>query len=79
MCNYPNKDFSGVGIVYKFCEVLDERLQINKAKDFKDLVALGNIGDMMDIRSLETKKLIEEGLEDIRNPFFSYMCQKNAF
>ena len=44
-----------------------------------DLVALGMIADMMDLRYFETKHLINRGLEDIRNPFFSYMIEKNAY
>jgi single-stranded-DNA-specific exonuclease len=44
-----------------------------------DLVALGMIADMMDLRDFETKHLIHRGIEDIRNPFFSYMVEKNAY
>ena len=43
---YPNKNFSGAGIVYKFCKAIDEHLGINKADHFLDLVAVGNIADI---------------------------------
>ena len=33
----------------------------------------------MDIREEETRKLIALGLRDVTNPFFAYMCSKNAF
>lgn len=31
---YQNKSFSGVGIVYKFCQALDDKLGIRLADDF---------------------------------------------
>lgn len=34
---------------------------------------------MMDIRSVETKALIQAGLLNLRNPFLYHMAQKNAF
>lgn len=79
MCNYPNKALSGVGIVYKFCLVIDEILGESYADNYLDLVALGMIADMMDLRELETRYLIVEGLKDIRNPFFLEMVNKNEF
>ena len=44
-----------------------------------DLAALGNLSDMMDYRSIETKAIIDQGLQNIKNPFFYYMCEKNKF
>ena len=79
MCGYPNKALSGVGIVYKFCLVIDEILASSYADTYLDLVALGMIADMMDLRELETRYLIVEGLKDIRNPFFLEMVNKNEF
>ena len=71
LCNYPTKSLSGVGVVYKFCCYLDELLGQHKADQFLDLVAVGLIGDMMDIRDFETKELIKEGLNKINNPLIS--------
>jgi len=79
MCEYPNKALSGVGIVYKFCQVMDTILHQNKADDYLDLVALGLLGDMMDQREPETRKFITVGLQNVHNPFFVWMCRKNAF
>ena len=70
---------SGVGIVYQFCRYIDSLLQVNYADNFLDLVALGVISDMMDIRAPETRRLITKGLANIRNPFFYEMTQQNAF
>ena len=37
------------------------------------------MGDMMDMRSVETLTLIHEGLKSLKNPFLYYLAQKNAF
>lgn len=71
LCNYPTKSLSGVGIVYKFCCYLDELLDQHQADQFLDLVAVGLVGDMMDIRDFETKELIREGLKKVNNPLIS--------
>ena len=34
---------------------------------------------MMDYRSIETRAIISLGLNNIKNPFFYYMCEKNKF
>ncbi len=65
--DYPNKALSGVGIVYKFLQALDDELWEEYADDFLDLVALGNIADSMDAKSYETRQLINKGLINLRN------------
>lgn len=79
LCDYPTKSLSGVGMVYKFCQFIDSIMDTDYADYNLDLVALGMIADMMDLRDFETKHLIHRGLEDVRNPFFSYMVEKNAY
>lgn len=81
LSDYPNKDFSGVGIVYQFCRYLDEHLKSERAEYYLDLVALGNTGDMMSLTSIETKHLIMKGFEPdrIHNPYIYEMWQKNKF
>lgn len=78
---YPNKDFSGVGVVYQFCRFLDDLLDKHNANNYLDLVALGNTADMMSLKSIETKYLINEGLlnENLRNPFIYHMVMKNDY
>ena len=66
---YANKDFCGAGIVYKFLQALDEEMWNDFANDYLDLCALANIADVMDIRSFETRYLIDCGLKNIRNNF----------
>ena len=79
--DYENKSFSGAGIVYRFCQAYDAEYNTANpiADNFLDLVALGNLSDMMDYRNLETRYYIQKGLSDIHNPFFYYMVQKNDF
>lgn len=81
LSNYPNKELSGVGITWQFCRYIDSILNANYANDFLDLVALGNCGDMMSLRSFETRYLITKGFkkENIKNPFIDYMLDKNSF
>lgn len=78
---YPNKDLSGVGVTWQFCRHLDTLSGNNYADDYLDLVALGNMADMMSLRSIETKTLIFEGFKEknIKNPFIYHMIQKNEF
>ncbi|MEC2307709.1 DHH family phosphoesterase [Bacillus atrophaeus] len=77
--NYNNKMLSGAGMAYKFCKALDERLKVNFADDYLDLVAIGNIGDMMDLRSPETRFYVKEGLKKIRNPLIKEILDKQSY
>lgn len=79
LSDYPNKDFSGVGIVWQFCRYLDKLLNANNAENYLDLVALGNCADMMSLRSIETKHLMNKGFKQLKNPFFVYMAEKNSY
>ena len=81
LSDYPNKELSGVGVVWQFCRYIDYYLDLNYADNFLDLVALGNCGDMMSLRSFETRYLITKGFkkDNIKNPFIDYMLDKNSF
>ena len=79
LCDYPTKSLSGVGVVYKFCSYIDELLNMNYADQFLDLVALGVIADMVDLKDFETRHLVVRGLNQIRNPYFRGMVDKQAF
>ena len=79
LCDYPTKSLSGVGMVYKFCSYIDELMNVDYADQFLDLVALGMIADMMDLRDFETRHLITKGLTNIRNPYFKGMVEKQSY
>ncbi|MEG2786445.1 MAG: DHH family phosphoesterase [Romboutsia sp.] len=80
--SYPNKTLSGVGIVYKFLKEFDKQYGYNQADSILDLVALGMVGDDMDLRNTETRYLVFEGLNKINtldeiNLFINEILQKN--
>mgnify|MGYP002507811714 CR=1 FL=1 len=76
---YGNKNLSGVGVVYKFCKAIDSLLNEDIAETMLDLVALGLVADMMDMRSLETRHLVKKGIINIRNPFFKSLVEKQSY
>lgn len=76
---YPNKNLSGVGIVYKFCKALDDLNWTFDADKYLDLVALGNISDVMDMRSEETRSLVEYGLNHITNNQFKALISAQEY
>lgn len=71
--NYPNKTLSGVGVVWKFCQYLDSLLGVNYCWSFTDLVAVGDIADVMSLANAESRYLIAHGMEHINNPFLKRM------
>ena len=62
-----DKSMTGVGIVYKFCTVVDERLKRDTVNKYLDLVALGMIADSCDLTQLQTRYLVLEGIKQIQN------------
>lgn len=79
LCDYPNKDLSGAGVVWQFCRAYDELKGFNFANDFIDICALGNLSDMMLFSSIETRAIVNLGLKNIINPFFAGMVNKNEY
>lgn len=60
------KDFSGVGIVWKFLTCLLQKEWVHH-----DICAIGNISDMMNINNdLELRVLVNKGLDNITNQLF---------
>lgn len=62
---YPNKTLSGVGVVHKFCEALDEICGFNNSQNYLDLVACGCVADNMDLRNLETRYYVLQGIKQL--------------
>ena len=79
LCDYPTKSLSGVGMVYKFCSYIDKILNENYANLFIDLVSVGMLADMMDLRDFETRHLVVNGLKQIRNPYLKGMVSTNNY
>ena len=67
---YPNPNLSGVGVVQKFIEAYMDKYEEEDNIDekyreyFLDLVSLGMIADSMDVRDLETRYYVLEGLKE---------------
>ena len=76
---YSNKSLCGAGIVYKFCEVLDEILGIDQAHNYIDLAALGEIADVMDRTNVETNYIMMEGLKNIHNEGFRTLVEAQSY
>lgn len=76
---YDNKSLCGAGVVYKFLKALDDRLWNECADDFLDLFALGNISDVMDMRSYETRYLTDLGLKNIQNKFLKALIKAQEY
>lgn len=82
--NITNKTLTGVGVVYKFCKYIDKQLNITYSDQFLDLVALGMIADSCDLRNLESRYLVLEGLSQIekdqnKNKLISAMIKEKAY
>lgn len=76
---YKNKDLCGAGVVYRFLQAMDDELWINYADDYLDLCALANIGDVMDMRSFETRRLVNKGIHNIKNKCFKALIQAQDY
>nr|DAH73295.1 MAG TPA: single-stranded-DNA-specific exonuclease RecJ [Caudoviricetes sp.] len=61
---YNNPTLSGVGVVYKFFNLYEKVFDLEPYSDtMLDLVALGQIADVMDMRNHETRYITLKGLE----------------
>jgi single-stranded-DNA-specific exonuclease len=78
--NYPNKSLCGAGVTYKFCQLYDTIHGFNYAEEYIDLAAVALVGDMMDLRDLETRYIIETGLKKKnKNKFLQAAINARAF
>ncbi|MGG0793738.1 DHH family phosphoesterase [Brevibacillus laterosporus] len=77
--DYDNNNLSGAGVVYKFCKAIDAEMWLDYADQFLDLVALGNISDLMSMKELETRFLVDKGLKNVSNSFFLALINQQSF
>ena len=79
---YPNPHLSGVGVVQKFIEAYVTTYNLDESLKTKwlDLVALGQVADSVDMRSLETRYYTLEGLkpENRNNLLINEMMESYA-
>lgn len=76
---YVNKNLSGAGVVYRFLQALDEELWVDYADNFLDLCCVGNVADVMDIRSFETRYLINRGIINFKNKFLVALAKAQEY
>jgi single-stranded-DNA-specific exonuclease len=77
--NYTNKNFSGAGIVYEFLRALDEIEWTMHADECLDLVALAQVSDVMDLRSLPTRYYVNQGFQQIKNSMFKALVEAQDY
>lgn len=77
--NYKNKDLSGAGVVYRFLQALDEELWEDHADDFLDLCAVGNIADVMSMKSFETRYFVNRGIASFNNKFLKALFKAQEY
>lgn len=76
---YSNKDLSGAGVVYRFLQALDEEMWEDCADNFLDLCFVGNVADVMDIRSFETRYFINQGIASFKNKFLVALAKAQEY
>ena len=78
--HYSNKDLSGVGVVYKFFEYVEQKENMpTYSEKYLDIVALGQIGDMMRMTTLENRFILNYGLSHLNNKLFKSLVKKQEY
>jgi len=77
--NVKNKELCGAGVVMKFLKALDDYLFEDKSSYYNDLCCLGNVADMMNLKSEETRYYVYQGLTNINNLFLKALIETNEF
>ena len=76
---YRNKSLCGAAVVYKFCCCLDDLLNDNYSNNLIDFAAVALIGDMMLLTDLETRYILEQGLNNIKNIGIESFIEKQSY
>lgn len=75
-----NKDLSGAGVTFKFCQYIDEQLESDFAEEYYDMVAVTIVSDICNLTSEENRAFLYCGLESgrVKNPLLKLMYQELA-
>lgn len=68
---------SGAGMTDVFLMAYQEKYHVNK-EDYSDLVAVSLVSDVMNLTSYENRFYLNEGLNNITNPFLRYIKDQVA-
>lgn len=64
VCEYPFKPLAGVGVVFKFIQVLGNKENVSELNRHLDLVALGTVSDVVPVIG-ENRLLVRSGLDTL--------------
>jgi len=76
---FSNKALSGAGVTFKIVQLYDKVYNWHGANELYDLAALGIIADCMDSRTLDNNYIIYRGLNNVVNPMFKALLDKQAY
>lgn len=76
---YRNKSLTGSGMVWQFCNHLDDIFNLKNADNYIDLAALGIVADLQSVIEPENRYIIAEGLANIKNQFFQALIDKQSY
>lgn len=79
--NYTNKSLSGAGVVWQFIRHYINKYNLTdiNINYFLDLLTVGNVADVMDMSSLETKYLCSLGKNNLNNAGILALCKKQEY
>lgn len=66
VCSYPFKELAGVGVVFKFAQVLQEKKELDFIEEHLDLVVLGTVSDVVPLTG-ENRILVKYGLDKLNS------------
>lgn len=78
--NVHNKDLSGTGVTFKFCQYIDEQLGCDFAEKYYDMVAVTIVSDICNLVSEDNRAFLHYGLgeDKIKNPLLKLMFKELA-
>ena len=64
-CPYPDKNIAGVGVAFKLCQALWQKMRGKTFKGDLDVVALGTVADVVPLVG-ENRKIVQQGLRVLK-------------
>ena len=64
-CGYPDKNLAGVGVAFKLCQALVQRINKSDYQENLELVALGTVADIVPLVG-ENRRLVKQGLKALK-------------
>lgn len=77
--DYPNKNLSGVGVCQKFAKAYDNTYGFDFADKYYDLVAVGLVGDMIELNTPEAMYMVQKGMKDVRTAFMKSVYKMKSY